>query len=82
MNFKKAGTTRDIAGYKCTDYDGGGHMMAGDYTVKECFSTTRARGRGVCGVRETHGGQAQERGHHVPPMARFPAECRSRWTRR
>src|SRR5208337_1656530 len=22
------------------DYDGGGHMMAGDYTVKECFSTT------------------------------------------
>ena len=39
MNFKQAGTTRDIAGYKCTDYDGGGHMMAGDYTVKECFST-------------------------------------------
>jgi hypothetical protein len=40
MNFKKAGTTREIAGYKCTDYDGGGHMMAGDYTVKECFSTS------------------------------------------
>jgi hypothetical protein len=40
MNFKKAGTTREIAGYKCTDYDGGGHMMAGAYTVKECFSTT------------------------------------------
>jgi hypothetical protein len=40
MNFKRAGTTRDIAGYKCADYDGGGHMMAGDYTVKECFSTT------------------------------------------
>ena len=39
MNFKKAGTTREIAGYKCTDYNGGGHMMAGDYTVKECFST-------------------------------------------
>jgi hypothetical protein len=39
MNFKKAGTTRDIAGYKCTDYDGGGHVMQGDYTVKECFST-------------------------------------------
>jgi uncharacterized protein DUF4412 len=39
MNFKKAGTTREIAGYKCTDYDGGGHMMAGTYTVKECFST-------------------------------------------
>lgn len=38
MNFKKAGTTRDIAGYKCTDYDGGGHVMQGDYTVKECFS--------------------------------------------
>ncbi len=53
MNFKKAGTTRDIAGYKCTDYDGGGHMMAGDYTVKECFSTNGARRRGVCGVRET-----------------------------
>src|SRR5271156_3163758 len=40
MNFRKAGTTRDVAGYKCADYDGGGHMMAGDYTVKECFSTT------------------------------------------
>ena len=40
MNFKKAGTTRDIAGFKCADYDGGGHMMSGDYTVKECFSTT------------------------------------------
>ena len=40
MNFKKAGTSRDIAGYKCSDYDGGGHMMAGDYTVKECFSTS------------------------------------------
>jgi len=39
MNFKKAGTTREIAGYKCTDYNGGGHMMQGDYTVKECFST-------------------------------------------
>jgi Domain of unknown function (DUF4412) len=39
MNFKKAGTTRAIAGYKCTDYDGGGHMMAGTYTIKECFST-------------------------------------------
>jgi hypothetical protein len=38
-NFKKAGTTREIAGYKCTDYNGGGHMMQGDYTVKECFST-------------------------------------------
>ena len=39
MNFKKAGTTREIAGYKCADYNGGGHMMQGDYTVKECFST-------------------------------------------
>jgi len=38
MNFKKAGTSREIAGYKCNDYDGGGHIMAGDYTVKECFS--------------------------------------------
>jgi hypothetical protein len=38
MNFKAAGTTRDIAGYKCKDYNGGGHMMSGDYTVKECFS--------------------------------------------
>jgi Domain of unknown function (DUF4412) len=40
MNFKKAGSSRQIAGYKCTDYNGGGHMMAGDYTVKECFSTS------------------------------------------
>jgi len=39
MNFKKAGTTREIAGYKCADYNGGGHMMQGDYSVKECFST-------------------------------------------
>ncbi len=38
MNFKKAASTRDIAGYKCADYDGGGHVMAGDYTIKECFS--------------------------------------------
>jgi hypothetical protein len=40
MNFKKAGTSRDIAGYKCSDFNGGGHMMSGDYTIKECFSTT------------------------------------------
>jgi hypothetical protein len=40
MNFKKAGTTREIVGYKCTDYEGGMHVMAGDYTVKECFSTS------------------------------------------
>jgi hypothetical protein len=40
MNFKKAGTTREVAGYKCADYDGGGHMMAGTYTIKECFSTS------------------------------------------
>jgi len=39
MNFKKAGTTREVAGFKCADYEGGGHMMTGDYTVKECFST-------------------------------------------
>jgi len=38
MNFKKAGTSHEIAGYKCSDYNGGGHMMAGDYTIKECFS--------------------------------------------
>jgi hypothetical protein len=40
MNFKKAGTTRKIAGYTCTDYNGGGHVTQGDYTVTECFSTT------------------------------------------
>jgi len=40
MNFKKAGSSREIAGFKCADYNGGGHMMAGDYSVKECFSTT------------------------------------------
>lgn len=38
-NFKKADTTREIAGYKCTDYNAGGHVMQGDYTVKACFST-------------------------------------------
>jgi hypothetical protein len=40
MNFKKAGTSREIAGYKCADYNGSGHAMVGDYTVKECFSTS------------------------------------------
>jgi hypothetical protein len=40
MNFKKAGSTREIAGYKCTNYNGGGHVMQGDYTVKECFSNS------------------------------------------
>ena len=40
MNFKKAGTSRQIAGYKCDDYNGGGHAMVGEYTVKECFSTS------------------------------------------
>jgi|SRR5579862_4835094 hypothetical protein len=39
MNFKKSTNKREIAGYKCTDYNGAGHMMTGDYTVKECFST-------------------------------------------
>ena len=39
LNFKKAGTTREIAGFKCQDYDGGIHIPQGDYTVKECFST-------------------------------------------
>ena len=63
MNFKRAGSTREIAGYKCTDYNGGGHMMAGDYTVKECFSTTAPGAAGVCGLREKYGGQAEERGH-------------------
>src|ERR1019366_1641691 len=38
MNFKKAGTTREVAGYKCIDYNGGGQMMQGVYTVKECFA--------------------------------------------
>ena len=40
LNFKKAGSSREIAGFKCSDYNGGGHMMAGDYSVKECFSTS------------------------------------------
>jgi hypothetical protein len=39
MNFKKSSATRDVAGYKCTDFNGGGHVMAGDYTIKECFSS-------------------------------------------
>jgi hypothetical protein len=40
MGFKKAATTHEIADYRCTDYDGSMHVMAGDYTVKECFSTS------------------------------------------
>jgi Domain of unknown function (DUF4412) len=38
MDLKKTGTTREIAGYKCADYEGGGQMMMGPFTVKECFS--------------------------------------------
>src|SRR5262249_34531592 len=38
QNFKKTGTSREIAGYKCQDYTGGGHVMAGEYSIKECFS--------------------------------------------
>ncbi len=38
MNFKKSGATHDIAGYKCTDFQGSGHVMSGDFTIKECFS--------------------------------------------
>jgi hypothetical protein len=38
MNFKSAGKSREVAGYKCNDYKGGGHMMAGEYTVTECFA--------------------------------------------
>jgi len=40
MNLKKAGTSREVAGYKCEEYDGGGHTMIGDATVKECYSTS------------------------------------------
>ncbi|HEY6417515.1 MAG TPA: DUF4412 domain-containing protein [Candidatus Binataceae bacterium] len=39
VNFKKTGKTRTVAGYKCTEYTGAGHVMRGDYTVTECFST-------------------------------------------
>ena len=74
MNFKKAGTTRDIAGYKCTDYDGGGHVMQGDYTVKECFSTSAPGRRRVCRVRETNDRQAQER------QRQFCQRRGSRWS--
>ena len=39
MNFKKTDAKpREIAGHKCQDYSGGGHMMTGEYTVTECFS--------------------------------------------
>ena len=38
MNFKSAGKSREIAGYKCADYKGGGKVMAGEFTVTECFS--------------------------------------------
>ncbi len=38
QNLKKSGNSRTVAGYKCNDYQGAGHMMAGDYTVTECFS--------------------------------------------
>ncbi len=81
MNFKKAGTTRDIAGYKCTDYNGGGHMMAGDYTVKECFSTS-APGADEFAAFEKNMADKLKSASDSLPTARFRGECRSRWTRR
>ena len=81
MNFKKAGTTREIAGYKCTDYDGGGHMMAGDYTVKECFSTSAPGAEEFAAFEKKMADKLKSAGS-APAKARFPAECRSRWTRR
>ena len=82
MNFKRAGTTREIAGYKCTDYNGGGHMMAGDYTVKECFSTS-APGADEFAAFEKNMADKLKSFRRCPrPAARSPAACRSRWTRR
>ena len=61
MNFKKAGTSREIAGYKCNDYNGGGHAMVGDFTVKECFSTSAPGAKEFSAFEKIMGGQAEER---------------------
>jgi len=40
MSFKKMGTHRTIAGYRCDDYSGSGNMGASKVSVKGCFSTS------------------------------------------
>jgi hypothetical protein len=37
--MKKTGQTRTVAGYKCVEYTGSGHVMRGDFTMTECLST-------------------------------------------
>lgn len=38
MGFKKAATTHEIADYRCTDYDGSVHVMAGDFLIPSDFT--------------------------------------------
>jgi len=72
-NFKKAGSTREIAGYKCTDYDGGGHLTQGDYKVRECFSTTAPGAEEFAAFEKNMGdklksaGASQPSGGEIPP---------------
>ncbi|HUO04244.1 MAG TPA: DUF4412 domain-containing protein [Candidatus Binataceae bacterium] len=38
MNLKKTSAKQDIAGYKCTNYDGGGDTGRAQYTITQCVS--------------------------------------------
>jgi len=38
VDFKKAATTRTVAGYSCDDYTGSASSMGGSFTITECFS--------------------------------------------
>jgi Domain of unknown function (DUF4412) len=39
VSFKKAGSSRKVAGYSCDDFTGSGSAMGGNYSVTECFAT-------------------------------------------
>lgn len=40
MTFKKTGTTREVAGYKCADYSASWQTTHSDYTVTKCLSAS------------------------------------------
>ena len=40
FDFKKAGTSRKIAGYACDDYNGSADTLGGTMTTTQCFSTS------------------------------------------
>ncbi|MDB5107257.1 MAG: hypothetical protein JWM69_198 [Candidatus Binatus sp.] len=72
MNFKKADSTREIAGYKCHDYNGGGHMMAGDYTIKECFSKDAPGAAEFATFEKNMASKLKGAGANSPPGGEMP----------